>query len=129
MATAAAHGAEATVALQEGTPPVVNHPAATTLAREAAAAVVGIDRVVTTPLTNMGGEDFGFYGERAQAAFVRFGARPSDAALAPAHSGRFEFDEEALPVAAAFMHRVALVAGRALRSGTLTDLGSAPGGS
>ncbi len=117
-ATAAAHGATATVALRDGTPPVVNHPDATTLARQAAAAVVGAEHVVTTPLPNMGGEDFGFYGERVPTAFVRFGARPSSADVvpAPAHSGRFEFDEWALAVAAAFLYRVALVGGRRLAS-------------
>jgi hippurate hydrolase len=126
-ATATAHGAVATVALHDGTPPVVNHPAATALARAAAAQVVGVEHVVRTPLTNMGGEDFGFYGERAPGAFVRFGARPSGAAPAPAHSGRFEFDEQALAVAAAFLHRVALETGHALRTGTATDFTRAPG--
>lgn len=118
-ATAAAHGATASVTLRDGTPPVVNDPGATRLAREAAADVVGRSQLVTTPLSNMGGEDFGFYGERARAVFVRFGARPSSsgAVPAPTHSGRFAFDERALAVAAAFLHRVALVAGRALGAG------------
>jgi len=121
-ATAAAHGAAATVALHDGTPPVINHPAATTLARAAAVHVVGAEHVVNTPLANMGGEDFGFYGERAPAAFVRFGARPLGTAFAPAHSGRFEFDEQVLAVAAAFLHRVALAAGHTLRTGSAGDV-------
>jgi len=107
-----AHGVDVTVDVRAGTPAVVNLPRPTAIARRAAAAVVGVDGVRTDPLRNMGGEDFGFYLERVAGAFVRIGARLEDGVVRRAHSSRFDFDERALGIAAAYLAEVAHAAGR-----------------
>lgn len=107
-----AHGVDVTVDIRAGTPPVVNLPRPTAIARLAAAEVVGVDGVRTDPLRNMGGEDFGFYLERVAGAFVRIGARVDDGVERRAHSSRFDFDERALGIAAAYLAAVAHAAGR-----------------
>jgi hippurate hydrolase len=110
-ATAAAHGTPATVTLAAGTPPVVNHPGPTAIARTAAERVVDPDRVSTAPLHNMGGEDFGFYLERVEGCFVRIGAKIDDGQTRRAHAANFDFDERALEVGARYLAAVALAAG------------------
>ncbi len=94
----------------EGYPPVINDPVATAIARDAAAAVVGAEGVAPLPHPSLGGEDFSFYLAEVPGCFVRFGARRQPPFDAPAHSPRFDFDEEVLPVGAAFLARVALLA-------------------
>lgn len=112
-ATAAAHGVSLAVDVRPGTPPVVNAPGPTAVAHEAAALAVGRERLRPLAMHNLGGEDFGFYLERTAGCYVRIGARPAGESF-PAHSSRFQFDEEALAVGAAYFYHVALVAGRAL---------------
>jgi hippurate hydrolase len=114
-AIASAHGLDVAVTLREGTPPVVNEPGPTAVARRAAADVVGAEGVRTEPLRNMGGEDFSFYLERVPGCFVRIGARIEDGQERPAHSSRFDFDERAVGIAATYLATVARVAGSALR--------------
>jgi hippurate hydrolase len=110
-----AHGVDVAVELLPGTPAVINRPRPTAIARSGAADVVGADGLRTSPLRNMGGEDFGFYLERVEGAFVRIGARLEDGEERRAHSSRFDFDEHALGIAAAYLARVAHAAGRVHR--------------
>jgi hippurate hydrolase len=63
----------------------------------------------------MGGEDFSFYLERVPGCYVRFGAQAAGREGFPAHSSKFDFDEAALAVGAAYYHQVALTAGAHLR--------------
>jgi amidohydrolase len=111
---AAAHGVTIDISFGSGTPPVVNEPDMADLARRAAAAVVGTDGVRTAPLHNMGGEDFGFYLERVPGSVVRIGAQIADGLSRQAHSGRFDFDERAIGIAASYYARIAIEAGEAL---------------
>jgi hippurate hydrolase len=103
---ARAYGASVRLEPLPGTPPVVNDPKMTTLAREAATAVVGAERVEKMVRANMGGEDFACYLERIPGCYIRFGGR-AESGLAPAHSSKFDFDEQALAVGAAWMAEVA----------------------
>jgi hippurate hydrolase len=109
------HGAAVAVRFVEGSPAVINSPEATALARTAAAAVVGKDRVPAMQTANMGGEDFSCYLERVPGCYVRFGAQVAGREGFPAHSSKFDFDEEALRVGAQFYRSVALIAGRSMR--------------
>ena len=63
---------------------------------------------------NLGGEDFACYVERVPGCFVRYGAALPDGDERPAHSSRFDFDERALAVGAAWLAEVAREAGRKL---------------
>jgi len=107
-------GADVSVDLECGTPPLTNTREMTRLARKAAAEVVGRDNVTRLRIANMGGEDFAYYLEEIPGCYVRFGSQVPGRQGFPAHSSRFDFDEEALPTGAAFLATVARRAGRAV---------------
>ncbi len=109
-----AHGARVEVSFRDGTPALINRGPMTALAREAALAVVGAERVGTLHTANMGGEDFAFFLERVPGCYIRYGAAFAGRETHPAHSSRFDFDEAALPVAASWLAEVARRAGAAL---------------
>lgn len=118
-AVAELHGAKAEVLIEAGAPPVINDDAAFGLAHAAAAAVVGAEQVVPLKTANMGGEDFADYLSHVPGCYIRFGAQVPGRESFPAHSSRFDFDEDALAVGAAWFVRVAEDAGRALAAGGL----------
>jgi hippurate hydrolase len=103
------------VQIELGSPPVVNDARATEIARAAAVEVVGQDRVEELAYTNMGGEDFAFYLEHVPGCYIRYGAAVEGREGYPAHSGRFDFHEDAIATGAAWLSQVARTAGDALR--------------
>jgi hippurate hydrolase len=112
-AVAKQHGAKVRIKIVPGTPPVLNHKVMTSIARDAACAVVGAERVESLRAANMGGEDFACYLEQIPGCYIRFGAKPASEDVekpAPAHSSRFDFDERALAVGAAWFAKVARMA-------------------
>ncbi|HVP11685.1 MAG TPA: M20 family metallopeptidase [Phycisphaerae bacterium] len=109
------HGAKIHVAVTEGTPPLVNPPDMTDLARRAAVEAVGEANVLPLKTANMGAEDFSYYMEHIPGAYVRFGGQVPGKEGFPAHSSKFDFDEEALAVGAAYYQAVAKIAGQRLR--------------
>lgn len=108
------HGAKIQVAVKAGTPPLVNTADMVCLAREAAVETVGEANVLPMKTANMGAEDFSYYMEKIPGAYVRFGGQVAGKEGFPAHSSRFDFDEEALAVGAAYYKAVAKIAGRKL---------------
>jgi hippurate hydrolase len=111
------HQATIEVAFGNGTPPVVNPPQGAEIARQAAAAAVGEDRVLAMPTASMGGEDFSYYLERVPGCFVRFGTAREGVEQFPAHSGKFVIDEQAIAVGAAYYHAAARLAGLVIDPG------------
>jgi len=101
------HGAAVEVDLQTGTPPLHNEAVPTAVARDAAEAVVGTDGVVPLAFANMGGEDFAFFLDHVPGCYIRFGAQVPGREGFPAHSSRFDFDEQALATGAAWFVEVA----------------------
>jgi hippurate hydrolase len=108
------HGASVSVEFLEGTPVLCNNPQAAALARRAAGGVVGLKNVRELQTANMGGEDFSQYVEKIPGCYVRFGAQLTGKENYPAHSSKFDFDESALGVGAAYFHAVAMLAGEHL---------------
>jgi hippurate hydrolase len=108
---AAQQRARIEVVLEGGSPPVVNPPGPTRVARRAGIAVVGEERVLPLRTVNMGGEDFGFLAERLPSCYVRIGCRVEGSPAYPAHSGRFLVDERAIAVGASWFAAVARRAG------------------
>lgn len=104
------HRVETSFTLVEGYPPVINDPVAARIAAEAAAAIVGQDKVKGQPLPSLGGEDFSFFLQKIPGCLVRFGAKRTDGRDAPAHSPGFDFDEKILPTGALFLARTACAA-------------------
>lgn len=113
------HQAELEVDIRNGTPAVINHPRAAAIGRRAASEIVSADRLTRLERANMGGEDFAYFAQRIPGCYVRFGARLAGREGFPAHSSRFDFDEAALPIGAAWLVAVAHHAGLALGSGEL----------
>ncbi|MBH0191008.1 MAG: amidohydrolase [Nitrospira sp.] len=109
------HGARIHVVVKEGTPPLINTPDMATLARRAAVEAVGEANVLPLKTANMGAEDFSYYMEKIPGAYVRFGGQVPGKEGFPAHSSKFDFDEEALAVGAAYYRAVARIAGKRLR--------------
>ena len=109
------HGAKIHVTVTEGTPPLINPPDMADLARRAAVEAVGEPNVLPLKTANMGAEDFSYYMEHIPGAYVRFGGQVPGKEGFPAHSSKFDFDEEALAVGAAYYHAVAKIAGQRLR--------------
>ncbi len=120
------HEADIELQIEEGTPPLVNQGSMVEVARRAASEALGPDRVRTMVRgANMGGEDFSWYLQEVPGCYVRLGARLADSAGYPAHSSRFQIDEEVLPAGAAWLAEVAIQGGEALASGTVDDLEAA----
>lgn len=108
--TAAAHGATAVTAIQEGYPATVNDVALTTRMLPSLQAVVGESNVYEPPL-QMGAEDFSMFAREVPGMFFFVGATAEgiDPATAPAnHSPAFLLDEKALDVGLRAMLQVSL---------------------
>ena len=103
------------------TPPVLNTPGMTDIARAAAGGVVGAAGVRPMETANMGAEDFGHYMQHVKGCYVRFGSQVPGREGFPAHSSQFDVDEGVLPIGAAYYHAVARIAGERLVSGTITN--------
>ncbi len=88
-------------------PAVVNDVWATSLARKAALAVVGQEGVCSQGQPSLGGEDFSFYQQQVPGCMVRIGGCRQDRTAGPAHSARFDFDEELLRYGAVWFAEVA----------------------
>ena len=88
-----AMGAGFELDFRPGCPPVINHAKAAAMARAAAVAVMGEDKVVE-PEPTMGGEDFALYQERTKGAFTFIGAGVEGGF--PLHNPKIVFPEEAL---------------------------------
>ncbi len=113
------HGAKIQVTVVEGTPPLLNQPDMACLARLAAVEAVGEDNVLPLKSANMGAEDFSYYLESIPGAYVRFGSQVPGKEGYPAHSSKFDFDETALAVGAAYYRAIAKIAGRRLSDRSL----------
>ena len=109
------HGAKIHITVTEGTPLLVNHQEMAHLARRAAVEAVGEANVLPLKTANMGAEDFSYYLEKIPGAYVRFGSQVPGREGYPAHSSKFDFDEEALAVGAAYYRAIARIAGQQLR--------------
>lgn len=98
--TAGALRTRATMTVRFGCPPVTNDAAVTDVVRRVAAGVVGADRVGEMAPTT-GSDDMAYFLERAPGCYFVVGSSNRARGLdGPHHSGRFDFDEEALLIAA-----------------------------
>jgi len=81
----------------DGYPPLVNDPACTALAAEAARGVLGPERVVMLTRPSMGGEDFAYYLQRVPGCFWFLNTQaPARGIVHPNHNPRFDLDEDLL---------------------------------
>jgi amidohydrolase len=104
---AAAFGATAELRYRRLCKPTVNNDAMTRLMGQAAAEVVGRDKVVTGVRT-MGGEDMSFFLAQVPGAFAFVGSAPAGGKGAPHHSPTFDIEEESLVIGAELLTRTAV---------------------
>lgn len=109
------HSAKINVEIRTGTPPLINSPEMARLARQAASEVVGESNILPLKTANMGAEDFSYYLGKIPGAYVRFGGQVPGLEGFPAHSSKFDFDEQALAVGAEYFYKLAKLAGIRLR--------------
>jgi hippurate hydrolase len=101
------YAAKIDVSVTSGYPPVVNHSRECGFAEEVAENLLGKEKVISIPLPSLGGEDFAYYTQHIPGCFVRFGAAKKGCEHITSHSPRFDFDEEAMRIGAAFMSEIA----------------------
>ncbi|MRG97523.1 M20 metallopeptidase family protein [Polyangium spumosum] len=113
-AAGALHGADVTVELFEGYPPVVNSALEASICRRAGERVFGARDVLPQEHPSMGSEDFAYYLHETPGCFVRLGARKQGWDYVPLHSPAFTVDEDVLPLGASFFAEVVREAQRSL---------------
>jgi amidohydrolase len=107
--TAAAHGCQAAVTYERGTPVLVHDEALTRLAEETLRALLGPEGVRVNEVPCMGAEDFAFFAERVPATQLAVGCtRPGSPERKPFHHPQFDLDEACLAVGAQSAAAVAL---------------------
>ncbi|MFF5250789.1 amidohydrolase [Streptomyces leeuwenhoekii] len=101
--------AKSEITYVRGVPPVVNHPDATELLREAMTARRGVESIEGTE-QSLGGEDFSWYLERVPGAMARLGVRPpGERTVRDLHQGDFDVDEHAITVGVELFTAAALL--------------------
>ena len=103
---AAVHGAVAEADYRRSYPPTVNHAAETDFAAAVAAEICGADQVLRDIAPSMGGEDFSFMLNTRPGAMLWLGNGPGEGDCF-LHNARYDFNDEALPVGASFLARLA----------------------
>ncbi|WP_210469702.1 M20 family metallopeptidase [Sporosarcina sp. 6E9] len=103
--TALANDCEIEFTYERGYPAVVNHDDETEFLKSIAEKIQGIENVVETE-PHMGGEDFAYYLEKVPGTFFFTGARPENPY--PHHHPKFDFDENAMLIAAKILGAAAL---------------------
>lgn len=111
---AGSFGLEAEIAYRLGYPPTVNHAREAAMGADAAALVVGEERVDRAPRPVMGAEDFAFMLEAVPGSYIWMGSG-ADAEAPPLHSAHYDFNDEALPFGVSYWAK--LVESRLPRAG------------
>lgn len=92
-----------------GYPVTFNTEAESALALKAATAVVGHENIQTSPIPSMGSEDFAFMLQKKPGCYLWIGNGPSvNSCLL--HNPNYDFNDEILPVGAAYWVKLAEVA-------------------
>jgi hippurate hydrolase len=108
--TAAAFRATATVRFGEVVYPALhNDPDTTEFVREVALDTLGQDRLIELARPLMVAEDFAYYLQKAPGAFFFLGVGSAEGPPhPPLHSARYDFNDDAIPVAMALMSSIAV---------------------
>jgi amidohydrolase len=92
-----------------GYPAMVNDAALTRRAMDSVKSLLGEQSIAHLPTPELGGEDFAFFSQRVPSLMLRLGVRNEARGLVHAvHSSRFDLDEDALPLGAAALARIAM---------------------
>lgn len=97
--TAAAHGGSASIEYYGGYPLLVNDPVETGYVLEVAREVLESENIDSEYPPSLGAEDFAFYLEKVPGALFWLGLEPEGVKAPPLHHPRFDFNDEAIPLA------------------------------
>jgi hippurate hydrolase len=97
------HDADIKVVIRPGYPPIINEESVSKFAVQVAEKLLGKEKTIAIPYPSLGGEDFAYYLHQIPGCYVRFGAAKEGHESISSHSPKFDFDEEALRVGAAYM--------------------------
>lgn len=100
-------GGAAQIDYRRGVPPVINDEASFDLLRAAIVESVGEDHFYTAE-QSMGGEDFGWYADKAPIAMGRLGVWSGIGPMSDLHQGSFQADERAIGIGAKVLAHAAL---------------------
>jgi hippurate hydrolase len=101
----AGFGATAKLDFQELYPPLVNHANETEIACDAAAAVVGDDKVDRNGAARMASEDFSYMLQARPGAFIFLGNGDGEGSC-DVHNPHYDFNDAILPIGASFFARL-----------------------
>ncbi len=90
-----------------GYPPVINNPVMTTLVEQVGSELLGAENVQEVP-REMGGEDFGYFADRAPGCFFWLGGAFPGEPRRRHHHPLFDVDERCLPLGTAVLSEAAL---------------------
>lgn len=93
-----AMGGSAEIILHESYKALINDTAVADVVKAAATKALGADNVTVRDRPSLGVEDFTYFLDAAPGAFYHLGCGFSGRKNAPAHSSRFDVDEDCLPV-------------------------------
>ena len=102
---AAAQGVAAEVRIKEGYPATVNSPREAALGADAAADIVGEDRVERAPPPCLGSEDFAFMLRERPGSYIWMGTGDGDPAK-QLHSPRYDFNDAAIGYGVSYWARL-----------------------
>jgi hippurate hydrolase len=107
---AAAFRAKANVSILDefGYPPLINDPAMADLARDVVRDFFGPEALANLPRPYMTAEDFAFYLQKVPGAMLLLGNAAPGQCPPPLHTSRFDFNDDALPIGAEALARIAL---------------------
>jgi amidohydrolase len=92
-----------------GYPAMVNDEALTQHAIDSVKALLSEQSIAHLPTPQLGGEDFAFFAQRVPSVMFRLGVRNEARGIVHGvHSSRFDLDEDALPLGAAALARIAM---------------------
>jgi amidohydrolase len=97
------------VEYRRGYPALINDERFTARARASLEGLLGTAAVQSLPNPELGGEDFAYFTQRVPGMMFRLGVGNAARGIVhPVHSPRFDADEEALPIGAATLARIAM---------------------
>jgi amidohydrolase len=103
---AAAHGVEIALDYKRSYPPTINTAEEASAFEAAARDVVG-EALIKTDLPSLtAGEDFAYYLEKAPGAFLLLGQATAERGGVPVHNGRYDFNDDLLPIGASMFARL-----------------------
>jgi amidohydrolase len=100
------HDAHVELDFQDGSPPVINDPAAIDNIEQTIRGAFGEQAIHTIQQSSMGGEDFAHYLRHVPGAFIRVGTASGPETSFPLHHHRFDIDETPLAPTSRLMARV-----------------------